>query len=171
MPISMYDASVPVFTQFLHNLKSLIAMARAHADARNFDSAILMRARLYPNMYDLTRQVGEAIRHAVIACALLSQLDDPPSLSTEEAGAAEIEDRLAQAIHFLERLDPSQINGTENDKVVFKFRNGSERQFSGQALLLTFSLPQFFFHVTTAYDILRHCGVDLAKRDFLGTRI
>jgi hypothetical protein len=76
--------------------------------------------------------------------------------------------RIASVIAFLQSLRPAAINAAGDKQVAFKFRNGSERSFSGESLLLTFSVPQFFFHVTTAYDILRHCGVDLAKKNFLG---
>ncbi len=133
MTISMHQLSVGTFTQFMDSLSDLLDHAAAHAERRKIDPSILLSTRLYPNMYDLTRQVGEAIRHAVLSCALLAGVDRPV---------------------FKE--------------VTFTFRNGATRTFTGQSLLLTFSVPQFFFHVTTAYDILRHCGVELVKKDFLG---
>ena len=167
MTLSMHRSSVGVFTQFLGSLSDLLGRAEAHAAARKIDPSILLHTRLYPNMYDLSRQVGEAIRHAVVACALLAGVE-PPIAPDSEPDIAELKARLAAAIDFLRNLRPEQINGASEKRVVFKFRNGSEREFDGQSLLLTFSVPQFFFHVTTAYDILRHCGVDLVKRDFLG---
>jgi len=85
------------------------------------------------------------------------------------SGIPELKERIAAAIDFMRQLPQDQINAAGKKEVVFTFRNGSERKFTGQSLLLTFSVPQFFFHVTTAYDILRHCGVDLVKKDFLGT--
>lgn len=121
-------------------------------------------------MYNLKRRVGEAIRHAVIACALLAGVD-PPVFPDTEPDIAELKARIATAIAFLQSLRPAQINSAGNKEVVFTFRNGSTRKFTGASLLLTFSVPQFFFHVTTAYDILRHCGVDLVKKDFLGTPV
>jgi uncharacterized protein len=166
--ISMYRSSVGVFTQFLESLSDLLDRAEAHAVARKIDPSILLHTRLYPNMYDLTRQVGEAIRHAVLACALLVGVE-PPSFSESEPDIPELKSRIATAINFMRILRPAQINDAGEKRVVFRFRNGSEREFDGQSLLLTFSVPQFFFHVTTAYDILRHCGVDLVKKDFLGT--
>jgi uncharacterized protein len=166
--ISMHQASVGVFTQFLGNLSDLLDRAALHAEACKIDPSILLNSRLYPNMYNLTRQVGEAIRHAVIACALLTGVD-PPVLSDAEPDIAELTARIAAAIAFVNGLQPAQINGAAEKEVVFTFRNGVTRSFTGQSLLLTFSVPQFFFHVTTAYDILRHCGVDLIKKDFLGT--
>jgi hypothetical protein len=165
--ISMYQSSVEVFTQFLGSLSDLLDHASAHAAARNIDPSILLHSRLYPNMYDLSRQVGEANRHAVLACALLAGVN-PPVFAAAEPDMSELKARIATAVEFLRGLHPDQINGTGLKEVAFTFRNGTQRRFTGQSLLLTFSVPQFFFHVTTAYDILRHCGVDLAKKDFLG---
>ncbi len=112
--------------------------------------------------------MGEAIRHAVVASALLAGVD-PPVFPDTEPDIPELKARIATAIDFIRNLPPDQIDGADNKQVAFTFRNGSEQKFTGQSLLLTFSVPQFFFHVTTAYDILRHCGVDLVKKDFLGT--
>jgi hypothetical protein len=166
--ISMYKSSVGVFTQFLNSLSDLLDHAAIHAEARKICPSILLDARLYPNMYNLTRQVGEAIRHAVQACALLADAD-PPVFPDIEPDIPELKARIATAIEFIGSLRPAEINGAGKKKVIFTFRNGSKREFTGESLLLTFSVPQFFFHVTTAYDILRHCGVDLVKKDFLGT--
>ncbi len=168
MTISMHRLAVGTFTQFLASLSDLLDHAASSAEARKIDPSILLNARLYPNMYNLTRQVGEAIRHAVVACGLLAGAE-PPVFPDTEPDIPELKTRIATAIGFVRGLQPTHINGAATKEVVFRFRNGSERQFTGQSLLLTFSLPQFFFHVTTAYDILRHCGVDLAKKDFLGT--
>jgi uncharacterized protein len=165
--ISMHQASVGVFTQFLGNLSDLLDHAADHAEARKIDPAILLNTRLYPNMYNLIRQVGEAIRHAVVSCALLADVD-PPVFPDAEPDIAELKVRIATATAFIGGLQPAQIDAAAEKEVVFTFRNGATRSFTGQSLLLTFSVPQFFFHVTTAYDILRHCGVDLIKKDFLG---
>jgi hypothetical protein len=104
----------------------------------------------------------------VLACALLTGVE-PPVFSDTEPDIPELKARITAAKDFVESPRPDQINDTGEKEVVFIFRNGSQRKFTGQSLLLTFSVPQFFFHVTTAYDILRHCGVDIAKKDFLGT--
>jgi hypothetical protein len=165
----MHQASVGVFTHFLNSLSDLLDLATAHAEKQNIEPDVLLNARLYPNMYNLIRQVGEANRHAVTACALLAGID-PPAFSEAEPDIAELKVRITVANDFMASIPPSHINGTEEKDIVFTFRNGLTRQFTGQSLLLTFSVPQFFFHVTTAYDILRHCGVELAKRDFLGRR-
>jgi uncharacterized protein len=168
MTISMHRSSVGIFTQYLGSLSHLLDRAAEHAEVRKIDPAILLNMRLYPNMYSLTRQVGEAIRHAVLACGLLASVD-PPKFPDIEPDIAELKARIATTVDFMRGLQPAEINGTEQKEVVFTFRNGTTRKFTGQSLLLTFSMPQFFFHVTTAYDILRHCGVGLAKKDFLGT--
>jgi uncharacterized protein len=166
--ISMHQLSVDVFTQFLGSLSDLLDHAAVYAESRNIDPSVLLNARLYPNMYSLTRQVGEANRHAVLACALLAGVEAPvfPDI---EPDLPELKARIATVVAFMRSLQPAEINGTESKHVIFTFRNGSTREFTGLSLLLTFSVPQFFFHVTTAYDILRHCGVDLVKKDFLGT--
>ena len=163
----MYEASVDVFSQYLGTLSANLDLAAAHAEARRIDPAILLRSRLHPTMYDLTRQVEEANRHVVLSCALLSGLE-PPTFGDHEPDFSELKARIATAIAFMNKLDCAVINGTADKEVVFTFRNGVTRTFTGKALLLTFSVPQFFFHVTTAYDILRHNGVDLAKKNFLG---
>jgi hypothetical protein len=168
--ISMHQSSVGVFSHFLDSLSDLLDRAAAHAETRKIDPSILLSARLFPNMYNLTRQVGEANRHAVLACALLAGID-PPVFPEAEPDIAELKARIAVAKKFMGNIPPAQINATEEKEVVFTFKNGSTRQFSGRSLLLTFSVPQFFFHVTTAYDILRHCGVELVKKDFLGKPI
>jgi len=165
--ISMNQLAVGTFTHFLSSLSDLLDHAAAHAEKRKIDPAILLNTRLNPNMYNLTRQVGEANRHAVLACALIAGID-PPVFPDTDPDIPELRARIAVARKFVESLQPAQVNGAEEKQVVFTFRNGTTRTFTGQSLLLTFSVPQFFFHVTTAYDILRHCGVELAKKDFLG---
>jgi uncharacterized protein len=164
----MYQSSVGVFRQFLGSLSGLLDHAADHAEMRKIDPSVLLNFRLYPNMYNLTRQVGEANRHAVVACALLAGVN-PPVFADTEPDIAELKSRIATALDFIQSLPAAAINAAGNKQVVFTFRNGTTRKFTGESLLLTFSVPQFFFHVTTAYDILRHCGVGLVKKDFLGT--
>ncbi|HLI98331.1 MAG TPA: DUF1993 domain-containing protein [Bradyrhizobium sp.] len=165
----MHQASVGVFLHFLDSLSDLLDHAAAHAEKRKIDPSILLNMRLSPNMYNLIRQVGEANRHAVTACALLAGID-PPVFPETEPDIVELKARIATIKDFLIGIPPARIDGTENKEVVFTFYSGATRSFTGQSLVLTFSLPQFFFHVTTAYDILRHGGVELAKKDFLGKR-
>ena len=165
--ISMYQSSAGVFLQFLGSLSGLLDRAAADAEKRKIDPSVLINARLYPNMYNLERQVGEAIRHAVLACALLAGVE-PPVFPEAEPDIPRLKARITIATDFIRNLRPAQLNSAGQKQVTFTFRNGSTREFTGQSLLLTFSVPQFLFHITTAYDILRHCGVDLAKKDFLG---
>ncbi len=167
MSISMHEASVGVFVPFLHNLSGLLDHAASYAEAGKIDPAVLLNMRLYPDMYNLAQQVAEANRHAVIACALLAGRE-PPDFAELRPDLSELKARLAAGIAFVESLPRGEIDAAAEREVTFHFRNGLGRKFSGRSLLLTFSVPQFFFHLATAYDILRHAGVELAKKDFLG---
>jgi len=165
--ISLHEASVGVFVPYLGNLSSLLDQASAHAEARKIDPAVLLNMRLSPTMYSLKQQVGEANRHAVIASALLAGRA-PHAFSDAEPDIGELKARISAAIDFVQGLPRAEIDAAADKEVAFTFKNGAQRKFSGKSLLLTFSVPQFFFHVTTAYDILRHAGLDIAKKDFLG---
>jgi uncharacterized protein len=170
MTVSMYTVSVPIFVQFLTSLSGVLDKAAAHAEAKKIDPEVLLTTRLYPNMYPLVRQVCEATSHAANACARIAGVD-PPAFANTEASIPALKERVAKTIAFIKGLKPSQIDGTEDKEITFKMPSGAERKFTGQTLLLNFSLPNFYFHYTTAYDILRHCGVELAKRDFVGTPV
>jgi hypothetical protein len=163
----MHEASVDVFVPFLRNLSGLLDHAARHVGERRIDPAILLGMRLYPNMYNLSQQVAEANRHAVLGCALLAG-HEPQLPADITLDLAELKSRVAAAIAFVENLPRNVIDAAADGEVAFRFKNGTERKFTGRSLLLGFSVPQFFFHVTTAYDILRHAGVELAKKDFLG---
>jgi len=167
--ISLYEASVSVFVPYLGNLSAVLDRAVAHAAVRKIDPAVLLNMRLAPDMYGLKQQVGEANRHAVVAGALLAG-SSPHVFSDSEPDIAELKSRISAAIDFVQGLPREAIDAAGDKEVVFTFKSGATRTFTGKSLLLTFSVPQFFFHVTTAYDILRHAGVDLVKKDFLGTR-
>jgi len=157
MTISMYKASVPVFVQFLMSLSAVLDKAAAYAEAKKVEPAVLLNTRLAPDMFPLVRQVRAATDHAINAGGRLSGAD-MPSFSNTETTIPELKDRIAKTIDFLKSLKPAQIDGSEDE-------------FTGQSLLLTNSLPNFYFHCTTAYDILRHCGIELGKRDFMGTPV
>jgi len=167
MSMSMVEASVEVFVPYLHNLSGLLDKAAAFAADRNMDPAELLQARLAPDMFNLTRQVCEASRHAMIACALLAG-HPQPAVEESNTDFSGLKARSAAAIAYVKGLPREAIAASGDREVVFTFRSGATRSFNGRSLLLTFSLPQFFFHVTTAYDILRHAGVPLAKPDYLG---
>jgi uncharacterized protein len=166
--ISMHQASVGVFVPFLENLSGLLDRAADHAETRKIDPQVLVGMRLAPNMYDLGQQVGEANRHATVGCALLASCQ-PCSFPVQRPDIGELKSRIATAILFIQGLPRDAIEDAAERIVVFTFKNGATRTFTGRSLLLSFSIPQFIFHVTTAYDILRHAGVDLAKKDFLGS--
>jgi uncharacterized protein len=167
MTISMYEASVGVFVPYLGNLSSLLDRGAEHAEARKIDAAVLLGLRLSPNMYSLSQQVNEAMRHANLAGALLARRD-PLVFPDGQPDIAGWKSRIGMLIDYLQGLPRTEIDGVADREVTFTFKNGNTRTFTGRSLLLTFSVPQFFFHVTTAYDILRHAGVELQKRDFLG---
>jgi uncharacterized protein len=167
MSISMVQASVEVFAPYLANLAALLDRAGAYADSRRIDPAVLLSMRLAPDMFNLTRQVCEANRHVMLGCALLAG-HPAPDVPETDADMTELKARISGAVAFIHALPHDAIESSADREVVFTFRNGATRTFTGRSLLLTFTLPQFFFHVTTAYDILRHAGVDLIKKDFLG---
>ncbi len=167
MPISMYQVSVPVFVQLLTALSANLDKAAAHAEAKKIDPSVLLNMRLYPDMYPLVRQVQEATKHAGRVSALLAGVGAPDTPNTETS-IAELKARIAKVVDFLKSLKPEQIDGSE-DKVIKIPSSSGERTYAGQPLLLNHSMPNFYFHVTTAYDILRHAGVDVGKRDFIGT--
>ena len=163
----MVQASVEVFVPNLGHLAGLLDRAAAHAESRRIDPAVPLSMRLAPDMFNLTRQVCEANRHVVLGCALLADRPAPAVLETE-ADIPELKRRIARTVEFIRGLPGEAIEASAEREVVFTFRNGATRTFTGRSLLLSFTLPQVFFHVTTAYDILRHAGVDLIKKDFLG---
>src|SRR5262252_5671002 len=170
MTISMYKSSVPIFVQFLTSLSAVLDKAAAFAEAKKIEPSVLLNMRLAPDMFPLVRQVRAATDHAVNACGRLAGID-LPALSSTEATIPELKDRIAQAIEFVKSLKPAQIDGSEDKAIKITFPSGATRDFTGQSLLLNNSLPNFYFHCTTAYDILRHCGLELGKRDFMGTPV
>ena len=168
MPISMYTVSVPVFIQHLNGLNTVLDKAAAWAGARKVNEADLLNMRLSPDMFNLTRQVRAATDHAANAAARLSG-KELLKFANDEATIAALKDRIAKTIDFLKSIKPSEIDGTEGKDISITFPSGQTRQFTGQSLLLGNSLPNFWFHTTTAYDIVRQCGVEVGKRDFMGT--
>jgi len=170
MTVSMYKISVPIFVQFLTSLSANLDKAAAFAEARKIDPSVLLGTRLAPDMYPLLRQVRAATDHAVSAGGRLAGAE-MPSFANTEATIPELKDRIAKTIAFLKTLKAADIDGTEDREIKITFPSGATREFTGQSLLLGNSLPNFYFHCTTAYDILRHCGIELGKRDFMGTPV
>ena len=167
MTISMYRISVPIFVQFLNAQSGCIDKALAHIEAKQLDPNFFLNMRLYPDMYNYTRQVQQASTHAVRCCSALAGVD-PIDLPNTETSFDALKARLAKTVDFVKGIKPAQIDGTEDKDITLKL-GANERKFTGYGLLQNFILPNFYFHCTTAYDILRHCGVELAKRDFMGT--
>jgi hypothetical protein len=170
MALSMYAASVPVFTRQLKALDAILGKAAAYAEARKFDPAVLLTARLYPDMFTMTRQVQIATDSAKGPAARLAGLP-VPSFPDTEATFPELKARIAKTLDFIGSVRPDQIDGSEGREIKLKVGppdRAEELVFNGQDYLLSFVLPNFFFHVTTAYVILRHNGLDIGKRDFLG---
>jgi len=167
MTISMYQASAPRFANTLRNLSAILDKAQAYCEAKKIEPTVLTGSRLYPDMYPLSRQVQIACDTAKGAVARLAGVEIPKHEDTEQT-FDELKARIAKTIAFVESVKPVQIDGTEAKEIVLKL-GGREVKFSGAQYLLGSAHPNFYFHTTTAYNILRHNGVDIGKRDFIGT--
>ena len=168
MSVSMYTISIPVFIQHLNGLSTVLDKATAWAAGRKVNEADLLNMRLSPDMYNLARQVRAATDHAANAAGRLAG-KELPKFTNDETTIAQLKDRIASTIDYLKGVKQSEVDGTEDKDISITFPNGNTRKFTGQSLLLGNSLPNFWFHTTTAYDIVRHCGVEVGKRDFMGT--
>jgi hypothetical protein len=164
----MYQASVPLMTRMLTNLDAILTKAEADATARKIDPAVFLAARLAPDMHPLTRQVQIATDMAKGGVARLAGAEVPGFADTETT-FADLHARIAKTIAFIGGIAADQIDGSEDKEITLAFPNGS-MSFSGQMYLLNFVLPNLFFHITTAYAILRHNGVQLGKMDYMGAR-
>ena len=167
MTISMYTASVPVFRQMLGSLGDLLAKASTHAAERKLASDALLGARLFPDMFPLVRQVQIAVDFAKGVSARLAEIE-VPKYEDSEVTFADLQALIAKVLAFVDTIKPEQIDGKEGIEIVTRPGTPKEKRFSGQSYLLTYGLPQFFFHVTTAYALLRHNGVEVGKRDYMG---
>jgi uncharacterized protein len=168
MPVSMYIVSIPVFIQHLNGLSTILDKTAAWAAARKVNEADLLNMRLSPDMFNLARQVRAATDHAANAAARLAG-KELLKFANDETTIAQLKDRIAKTIGYLRSVKQTEIDGTENKEISITFPSGQTRQFTGQSLLIGNSLPNFWFHTTTAYDIIRQCGVEIGKRDFMGT--
>jgi hypothetical protein len=166
MNISMYQASAPRFVNTLKNLSLLLDKAQAHAEAKKIEPAALTGFRLFPDMFPLARQVQIACDTAKGAVARLAGVEIPKHEDTEQT-FAELKARIAKTIEFIDSVKPAQIDGSEAKEIVMKMRSG-EVKLEGLQYLMAFAYPNFYFHATTVYNILRHNGVEIGKRDFLG---
>jgi hypothetical protein len=166
MTISMYETSAPQFIRTLKNLSAILDKAQAHAEARKIDPAALTTFRLYPDMFPLSRQVQIACDAAKGAVARLAGAEVPRHEDTEQS-FVDLKARIAKTVAFIETIRPAQIDGSEERDIALK-AGSRELKFKGMPYLLGFALPNFYFHVATAYNILRHNGVEIGKTDYLG---
>ena len=167
MPVSMYDNAVPVMQRMMRNLIAVLDKAEAHAKARNIDEEVFVSARLAPDMFPLKRQVQIASDTAKMSVSRLTGIS-APRWEDNETSFAELRGRLQKSIDFLATFEGAQFDGSEVRDITLTLA-GQPLMLKGQSYLLTHAFPNFFFHVTTAYDILRHNGVAIGKRDYLGT--
>jgi hypothetical protein len=166
MTLSLYNVSIPVMIKMLGNLDAILDKAIAHAEARKISDAAFVEARLFPDMFTFARQIRIATDMAKGAGARLAGIDIP-KFEDNETTLAELKARLHKAMDFLKTLTPAQIDGAADRAISFT-AGGNTMNFKGLDYLLTWVLPNFFFHVTTAYNLLRHGGVEIGKKDFLG---
>ncbi len=166
MTITMYQASVPRFINILGNLSSILDKAQAHVDAKKLADASLTGYRLFPDMLPMTSQVQIACDTAKGVVARLAGVDIPVFEDNEKT-LADLKARIALTIAFIQTIPPGKIDGTEEKEIVIK-RGDKETRYKGMQFLLGHAVPNFYFHVTTAYNILRHNGIEIGKRDFLG---
>jgi hypothetical protein len=162
----MYTASAPRLANTLKNLSEILTKAEAHAAARKIDAAVLLGSRLYPDMLALTTQIQIATDTAKGAVARLAEVE-VPRFEDNEKSFAELQQRIARVVAFIESVPAERIDGSEERRISLKL-GGKETSFSGLQYLTAFVLPNFYFHVAIAYAILRHNGVELGKRDYLG---
>lgn len=166
MSQTMYSCSIPVLVRSLNNLSAILQKAATYAAAKDIDETVLTNARLYPNMFPLTRQVQIACDVSKGAGARLSGVEVPKHEDTEQT-IEELQQRIRKTVEFLESLPEDAINGTEDKEIVLQ-AGEMEFKFTGSSFLNMWALPNLYFHVTTAYNILRHNGLEIGKLDFLG---
>lgn len=166
MKISMYQASVPTFILMLNNLSAILEKAAAYAEMKKLDPAVLINSRLYPDMYPLSRQVQIATDNAKGSVARLAGLE-PPKYEDNEASFPDLIARIRKTTEYLATFKPEQVDGSEEKTIVLNFHSG-RRTFVGLPYLLNYVLPTIYFHITTAYGILRHNGLEIGKQDYLG---
>jgi hypothetical protein len=165
--MSFYDASVPAFLQILGALSGILTKAEAHCAAKNIQPDVLLGARLYPDMLPLTRQVQLACDFAAKACARLTHSEVPSTPDTEKT-FGELKQRLAKTIDYVKTFKPAQFDGGDTREVTFPVGPSNTMTLTGQQFLNRFAFPNFYFHAATTHGILRHSGVEIGKRDFLG---
>lgn len=164
----IYAASIPVFTQLLGGLQTVLRKAEAHTTDKKIDPNALLQARLFPDMFALLRQVQVACDFAKSVSARLAGVEVPKMEDTEQT-FADLQARIAAVLAFLGSLDAAQFADAAQREIVTQAGTPKEKRFTGQSYLFNYGLPHFFFHTTTAYAILRHSGVEVGKKDYIGT--
>lgn len=167
MTSAIYTASIPVFKQMLGGLSGVLTKAEAHAAAKNIDPNALLQARLFPDMFPMLRQVQVASDFAKSVSARLAGVA-VPTLDDKELSFAELQARLATVLKFLDSLDAGLFDHAATREIVTQAGTPKEKRFTGQSYLFNYGLPHFFFHTTAAYAILRHNGVEVGKKDYVG---
>ncbi len=167
MTSPMYTNSVPVFKQLLTAMKAILEQANAQVAAKSMQPGALLQARLFPDMFPLVKQVQIAADFARGITARLAGIDVPAFEGTE-ASFADLDDLLTKTLAFLDGVDAAKFDGSEGKEIVLRPGTPKEKRLVGQAYLSSYGLPQFFFHVTTVYAILRHNGVPIGKKDYMG---
>ena len=167
-PSFIYTSSIPVFKQMLGGLSQVLRKAEAHATEKKIEPNALLQARLFPDMFALLRQVQVASDFAKSVSARLAGVD-VPKLEDNEQSFAELQARIATVLAFIEGLDMAKFDEAATREIVTQAGTPKEKRFSGQSYLLNYGLPHFFFHTTTAYAILRHNGVEVGKKDYIGS--
>jgi hypothetical protein len=165
--MSFYDAAVPAYLQILGSLSGLIAKAEAHCKAKNIQPEVLLSARLFPDMLPFSKQIQLACDFAAKGCARLTHSEVPSTLDTEKT-FDELRQRLAKTIDYVKTFKPAQFEGADSRDVTFPTGPDKTTTLKGQQFLTAFSFPNFYFHAAIAHGILRHNGVQIGKRDFLG---
>jgi len=166
MPLSMYQAGIPAIVRYLNNLSAILDKAAAHCAARKIDPSVLINFRLAPDMLPLSRQIQIATDIVKGGGSRLAGAE-VPSYADTEASFDDLKARIAKTTAHLKNFTPAQIDGSEGKDITLKF-GPTEHKFNGQDYLTGFVLPNFYFHISMAYAILRHCGVEIGKKDFLG---
>ena len=167
MTDAMYVSSVPVFKQMLGGLAAILAKAEAHATEKNIEPAALTQTRMFPDMFPLSKQVQVACDFARGVSARLVGAE-VPKYDDNERTFDELRGLIARSLAFIEGFSPAQFEGAAQREIVTRPGTPKERRFDGQSYLLSYGLPQFFFHVATAYALLRHNGIEIGKRDYMG---
>lgn len=165
MSVTMYQIAVPSFQKHLRALDGIIDKAAAYATARKIAPETLLTARLYPDMFHFTRQVQESCKFAALTAQRLAGVDVAAETDSEKT-FEDLKERIARTLAILDAVTPEQMEGSDTKSLAIKV-GPNEMTFSGRDYLLHFALPNFYFHCTTAYDILRHNGLEIGKRDFM----